>query len=67
MAKITWGFDISAKDCGVDQNVETGYTDGFAVSPKQHPISIIPRSEKHRKVFEADLLAQKNVFAKYED
>lgn len=66
MAKITWGFDISAKDREIDWDVKTAYTDGFVFSPKRFPVNITPRSERHREVFEAEFQAQRGVFASYE-
>jgi hypothetical protein len=67
MAKITWGFYISAKDRDIDIDVKTAYTDGFVFSPKKFAVNITPRSERHREVFEAEFQAQRHVFARYED
>ncbi|CAI7579982.1 unnamed protein product [Penicillium pancosmium] len=67
MAKITWGFDISAKNHAVDLDVKTAYTDGFVFSPQRFPVNITARTEKHRKVFEAELQASQKLFARYED
>lgn len=67
MAKITWGFDILAKSSEIDLDVKTSYTDGFVFSPKQQKIRITPRSVRHKEVFEAELQAQQDIFAKYED
>lgn len=67
MAKITWGFDISAKGLEIDSDVKTAYTEGFVFSPKRFQVNISPRSERHREVFEAEFEAQRSVFARYED
>ncbi|KAJ6024488.1 hypothetical protein N7540_005285, partial [Penicillium herquei] len=63
MAKITWGFDISAKCLEVDWDVRSSYTDGFVFSPQRFPVNITARSEKHGKVFEDELQAQQIIFA----
>lgn len=39
LAKITWGFDISAKNLEVDWDVKTAYTDGFVFSPRRFPVN----------------------------
>lgn len=67
MAKITWGFDFSAKNSEIDWNLDTAYTDGFVFSPRRFPINLTIRTENHRKVFEAELQAQQDIFARYED
>lgn len=47
--------------------VKSAYTDGFVFGPKELPVSIMPRSERHRQVIKAEFDAQRSVFAKYED
>lgn len=67
MAKITWGFEISAKDREIDWDVRNAFTDGFVFSPKRFPVDITTRSEKHREVIETEFQGQRDVFARYED
>jgi hypothetical protein len=68
MAKITWGFDISAAEGQeVDWDVKTGYTDGFVFSPKRFPVNITARSEKHREIFETEFQAQRDILARFEN
>ncbi|KAL5335036.1 cytochrome P450 [Aspergillus crustosus] len=62
MAKITWGFEISAQNAEIELDIETTYTDGFVFSPKRLPVKIAVRSQSG-----AELQAQQNIFAKYED
>ena len=56
MAKITWGFNVSAKGSTKNFEVKSAYTDGFVFGPKELPVSIRPRSEKHSQVIEENSL-----------
>jgi hypothetical protein len=67
MAKLTWGFDISANGEHLDWDVQSSYTDGFVFLPKRFPVSFTPRSSVHKEVIETEFLAQRDVFARYED
>lgn len=69
MAKLTWGFDIStsAEDMDFGCDVQSSYTDGILISPKKFPVNFKPRSIVHEMVIEAEFLAQRAVFARYED
>ncbi|KAL3486015.1 cytochrome P450 [Aspergillus germanicus] len=65
MAKITWGFNVSAEGGETDWDVKTGYTDGFVFSQKRFPVNITARSEKHREVFEAEFQSQRDILARF--
>ena len=67
MAKMTWGFDISANGEELDWDVRSSYTDGFVFSPKRFPVSFKPRSSVHERVIEDEFRAQRVVFARYEN
>ena len=68
MAKLTWGFEISADpDSAVDENVKTGYSDGFVFSPNSFRARFVPRSQKHKDVIVREYAAARAIFAQYED
>jgi hypothetical protein len=53
MAKSVWSFDITSVE-PPDTNMETGFTNGFIVAPKQYAAKFIPRSEKHVRIIEEE-------------
>lgn len=67
MAKLVWAFDITPGSTPVDVDIETAYSDGFLTSPKKFPVTISPRSRKHREVVEKEIEMAKTGLAKYED
>ena len=67
MAKIAWAFDLSPGLDAVNDDIDTAYHDGFLIAPKRFPISITPRSKKHKNVIESEYSSIKSFWEKYED
>ncbi len=67
MAKLAWAFDILPDSAVVDADIQTAYTDGFLVSPKEFPVRFICRSQVQKAVLMKEFEMAKAVFARYED
>ncbi|KAK4215596.1 cytochrome P450 [Rhypophila decipiens] len=71
MAKLAWALDLAPAEgmspADVDDDISTAYLEGFLIAPKRFPISIKPRSEKHRAVIEAEFEKLTPTWDKYED
>ena len=65
MAKIAWGFELSADLEAVDVDINTAYSDGFLIAPKKFPILITPRSDKHKDIITKEYEATEPFFMKY--
>lgn len=73
VAKLLWGLsfepstDAQGREIPVDINSDTGYTEGFLVSPKPFECRIQPRSEARRETIMREFRdAEVNVFSKYD-
>ncbi|KAK3315853.1 cytochrome P450 [Apodospora peruviana] len=71
MAKIAWVFDLSpgpgiSGPEDIDDDINTAYHGGFLIAPKKFPITIKPRSERHRAVIENEYEALEPFLQKYE-
>lgn len=53
MAKLVWTFDITSHS-PVDTSIETGYTGGFLLCPKNYPARFTVRSEKKAAIVEKE-------------
>lgn len=60
-------IDAQGREIPVDANSDTGYTEGFLVSPKPFDCRIGPRSEARRETIMRECSdAETKVFSKYE-
>lgn len=73
VAKLLWAFsfepniDAEGREIPVDANSDTGYTEGFLVSPKPFDCRIRPRSEARRETIMREFSdAETKVFSKYD-
>lgn len=67
MAKLAWAFDLALGDGDVDDDIEMAYTPGFLIAPKKFPITITPRSERHKEVLIKEFEEMEPFYQQYED
>jgi hypothetical protein len=65
MAKIVWAFDITSTQ-PVDTSMETAFTNGFVVAPKEYPAKFIPRSQDHVRVVEEEALKAEEFLKRFD-
>lgn len=66
MAKLVWAFDLIP--CGeIDDSVATGYIGGFLICPKEFPLDVKVRSEKHAAVIEREMDEVRPFLAKFKE
>jgi hypothetical protein len=66
MAKLVWAFDLEPGEKKVNDDIVTGFIDGFSTAPKEFPILFKQRSEGHEKVIREDFEAANMLLEKYE-
>lgn len=66
IVKLIWAFDLEAGEKNVDDNIATGFIDGFTMAPKEFPIRFKQRSKEHEKVVREEYQAANVMLEKYE-
>ena len=67
MAKMAWAFDITADpNKPPDQDIKTGFTDGFVFSAHPFTAQFTVRSPKHGEIIEREFEEAKAFFQKYD-
>lgn len=57
LSKLVWAFNFTTPG-PVDDSVETAYTGGFLICPKEFPFEIEVRSAERAKVIDEELKSQ---------